>query len=362
MKRNTPKKLLILYSTNRKTRKLSYVYEYPEAFRSSKYFDVTLANYCKGAIRRWIDRLRIGAGREVFDAIVMLHTVGEASYEYWAETFDKLGAPVIWFIGNEHRGQPSKMAFAKHAKVSMLVSQSISPDVHKIYSQHLNIPVIGMPTACYNPDYFTPGPDLIERPIDIGYRVFPGPAWLGHWQREDIAQAFLDHAQDRLKLDISMKSEDRFMRSQWRHFLQMCKTQLCVPAGGNFFELTDETRLKIEAYLKEHPNPTRVQLQKLFPDPAKSTPLRLMNSRLLEAAATRTPQIMYNIKFEAPLIPDKDYIALNLDHSNIEDVIKQLQDHARLKETAENCAKKLSEFASYEKYMAQFNKALEEHF
>jgi hypothetical protein len=361
MKKNNPKRLLILYSANRKTRKLSYVYEYPEAFKSSEYFDVTLANYGKGSIRRWIDRLRVGLSRKTFDAIVMLHTVSESSHGYWAETFDKLGAPVVWFIGNEHRGQPSKMDFAKHAKVSMLVSQSISTDVHKVYSQHLDIPVIGMPVVCYNSDYFFPGPELNERPIDLGYRAFPGPAWLGHWQREDIAQTFLEHAQDQLKLDISLRTEDRFSRQQWRHFLQMCKAQLCVPAGGDFFELTDETRLKVEAYLKKNPKAERKQLEELFPDPANAPPLRVMNSRLLEAAATRTPQVMYKMNFEAPLIPDEDYIGLNLDHSNIDDVIRQLQDHSRLKVIAENCSKKLSKFANYKKYMAHFNNALEEN-
>jgi hypothetical protein len=254
------------------------------------------------------------------------------------------------------------MDFARHAKVSMLVSQSISADVHKVYSQHLNIPVIGMPVVCYNPDYFVPGPELVERPIDIGYRAFAGPAWLGHWQREDIAQAFLDHTQDRLKLDISLQSEDRFSREQWRRFLQMCKAQLCVPAGGDFFELTDQTRLRVEAYLKEHPDATRHQLEKLFPDPAGSVPFRVMNSRLLEAAATGTVQIMYNMQFEAPLIPDEDYLALNADHSNIEDVIRQFQDHSRLKEVAENCSRKISGFANYKKYMTYFNKALEENF
>ena len=43
----------------------------------------------------------------------------------------------------------------------------------------------------------------------------------------------------------------------WRDFLQRSKTQLCVSSGGEIFELTDETRLKMEDYVEKNPNYTR---------------------------------------------------------------------------------------------------------
>jgi len=352
------KKLLVLYATRRATSSLSYTYAYPRAFASSKLFDVTLCNYGANPLSRRLDRLRVSNVRKPFDAVLLLHTTGEPLYEFWRETLRQVGAPIVWFIGNEHRGLPSKMAFAEHVGISMLVTQSLSDEVRKVYHERLGCPVVGLPVVGYSEAAYPPGPAFEQREIDIGYRVFPGPPWLGHWEREDIAQAVSTAAKGVLKTDISLRSEDRLDRRVWCEFLRNCKSQLCVPAGGEFFELDDGTRLKVEALLKDSPHASREEISALFPDKKKSVRLRVLNSRMMEAAATRTPQIMYSDTFDGPLEANRDYIALDKDHSNMDEVLNGLKDHAFLEEIAENCARSFKDFAAYDRIFAKLDSAL----
>jgi hypothetical protein len=352
------KKLLILYATRQATSSLSYTYAYPRAFASSKLFDVTLCNYGANPLTRRLDRLRVSKVREPFDAVLLLHTTGEPLYEFWRKTLRQVGAPIVWFIGNEHRGLPSKMAFAEHVGISMLVTQSLSDEVRQVYHNRLGCPVLGLPVVGYSEEAYPSGPAFEEREIDIGYRVFPGPPWLGHWEREDIAQAVSSAASGIFKTDISLRSEDRLGQPAWCAFLRKCKTQLCVSAGGEFFELDDGTRLKVEALLKHNPSASREEICAVFPDRKDSVRLRVLNSRMMEAAATRTPQIMYRDTFDGPLAADRDYIPLNKDHSNIDDVLSRLKDYSFLREIAENCAQSFRDFASYDMIFSKLDNAL----
>ena len=260
---------------------LSYIYGYPTAFAQSELFTVSLCNFGALTLKCWIDRLRALQDLK-FDAIVMLHTTSHQMYYFWREVIERSGAPIVWFIGNEFRGMPAKMEFAKDLNIAMLVSQSISPQIIDRYQKHLGCKVIGMPVSCYDEKMFGPGPPIHTRPIDIGYRGARGPAWLGHWDREIIAEVIQEAAGDRFKLDLSLEMNKRLKWKAWRDFLQRSKTQLCVSSGGEIFELTDETRLKMEDYVEKNPNYTRDEILELMPPIEDRIRLRVLGSRMME--------------------------------------------------------------------------------
>ena len=355
---NKKKKLLVLYTINRKIASLSYVYGYPAALKNSDMFEVTACNFGHPSFLRKLQRIQ--ASKKTFDAVLMLHTGSHAMYEFWSESLAKLGAPIVWFIGNEFRGMPSKMAFAREMNISMLVSQSLDGAVLQKYRDELQCDVIGLPVSGFDQRLFPPGPPLSERRIDIGYRGSRGPAWLGHWEREDIASAIREAASSTdLKLDLSVEPQDRLPLKKWRKFLQSSKVQLCVAPGGEVFELTDATRLSMENLLSKHPDATRLEQLEMLPPKENRVRIRTLGSRTVEAAATLTPQIMYRDHFDGPMEPDKHYIALEKDHSNIQDVLDRIKDHKFLDVIAENCARDLEKEASYVVLLQQLDRALD---
>ncbi len=353
------KRLLVLYTTTRKMRSLSYVYGYPGALAVSPLFEVTLCNFGSMAPRRWLDRW-LASSRKSFDAVVMLHTTSHQMYHFWEDTLRQFGAPIVWFIGNEFRGMPSKMDFAREVGISMLVTQTLSKSVIDIYRDHLGCKVLGLPVSGFDNTVYTPGPPIADRGIDIGYRGAKGPAWLGHWDRETIAEVISEATAGKFNTDITLDLSKRLAWKKWRHFLQNCKTQLCVSSGGEIFELTDVTRLKMEAYAKDHPDFDREEILTLLPPPDERVRLRVLGSRMMEAAATRTPQIMYRDEFDGPMQPNIDYIALNKSHDNLEDVLDRIKDFKYLEQIAKNCEKTLQDFASYPQLLTTFDCALDD--
>ncbi|KLN58952.1 hypothetical protein WH96_20225 [Kiloniella spongiae] len=283
-------------------------------------------------------------------------------YYFWEDVLRKYRAPIVWFIGNEFRGMPSKMDFARDVGISMLVTQTLSQQVIDVYHNHLGCKVIGLPVCGFDNSVYRPGPPISEREIDIGYRGAIGPPWLGHWDREVIAEVFLRaiESNDRYVSDISLDLTDRLPWRKWRNFLQSSKTQLCVSSGGEIFELTDSTRLKMESYILSNPKFSREEILTLLPPEEERIRLRVLGSRMMEAAATRTPQIMYRDDFDGPMRPDIDYIALNKSHDNIDDVMDRLRDYKFLEYIAKNCEETLSDFASYSVLLDIFDKALDD--
>ncbi len=353
------KKLLVLFASSSKTSTLSYVNGYPDALKKTDLFEVTLCNFGKIQPFKWVDKLKIYLAKN-YDFILMMHTTSHQLYYFWEKIIKKKKIPIIWFIGNEYRGMPEKLKFAKEMGISMLVSQSLSKSIHLMYQKYLNIKVIGLPTVGFENDFFFPGKPSKYRNIDIGYRGASSPLWFGHWEREDISRVFLDKASDVLKLDISIDMQKRLKRKNWAKFLRDCKTQLSTSSGCDYFELTDKTRYKVENYIAKNKNYKRTDIEKLLPPKKGRIKCRILSARILEAASSKTAQIIYNHDFEGPLKPDVDFIPLCKKHSNVDTIIKKIKDHKYLDYIANNCERTLKKFASYPILLTQLKQHLED--
>jgi hypothetical protein len=353
---------LLIFAASPANATFSYQQAWPRLMQAHPRFQITPLNLAglsvagrlsaNVAVRRWSG-----------DAIVLLHSVFSNAQFLDGRLLEAVASrsePKAYFIGNEYKAMPEKMSFCETLRLSLLVSQSSDLDVHRLYRERLGCAVVGIPNTGLDPAGFRPERTRDERPIDLGYRADASPAYLGHKERTDIADYFRAHAEGfDLKVDISLDARDRFDERGWAAFLNQCKGQLGTEAGGDYFELTDRTRRLVNTYEQEHPGATFDEIHdRFFRDYCRSVPMRIISGRNVEAAGTKTVQVLFDGRYDGYLQPDEHYIALKKDFSNADEAIRKFADRAFAESIAENAYRLATSELTYDKLIDRFETAL----
>lgn len=357
-----PRRIALVFCQSQANSTLSYHHGWPRAFAQSRLFEVTPINL---AGRRWSDRLAIAqtavTGR--FDAIVFLHSAFSNAQELrgpllWL--FAQIRAPKAYFIGNEYKLMPEKMRFCRTLGVSLLVTQSNDPRVLALYREALGCEVACIPNTGCDLDLFRPTTDLAARPIDLGYRAFDAPLYLGNNEKAAIAEFFEGvAARYSLRTDISLDPKSRFDAPGYAAFLNRCRGQIGTESGGDFFELTDATRKKVNAYLDAHPTAGWPELERLFfAGYGPSIPMRIISGRQVEAAACKTVQVLFEGRYNDFFQPDVHYIPLRKDFANIDDVVAKLRDDRYCRRVTDAAFEVVQAELTYDRLVEKFAAAL----
>ena len=355
-------RVLLLHAVSRGNATFSYQRAWPRHFAAHPRFEVTALDV---ADRRFADRVRsaVAVRRWRGDAIVLLHSVFSNTQMLAGHLLDAIAArrePKAFFVGNEYKLMPEKIAFAREVGVDLFVSQSGAPEVHALYRRALGCAVAGIPNTGLDPGLFRPTRPADERPIDLGYRSEPSPPYLGHTEREDIAGWFRAHAaRHGLTVDISLDPRDRFEEAAWADFLNRCRGQLGTEAGGDYFELTDRTRLAVNAFQAEHPDAGFAVIHaRFFAGYRDGVPLRIMSGRNVEAAGTRTVQLLLEGRYDGYFRADEHYIPLKKDFSNADDALRKFADRAYASAIAERAYALVTRELTYDMLIDRFERAL----
>jgi hypothetical protein len=141
-------------------------------------------------------------------------------------------------------------------------------------------------------------------------------------------------------------------------FLNRCRGQLGSEAGGDYFELTDETRNAVRAWTAERPDAAFEEIwDRFFRDYPDPVPGRVLSGRNVEAAGTKTVQLLLEGAYGGYLEPDVHYIPLKKDFSNIDEALAKFRDEtvcARIRENAFGLAHELT----YPELIGRFEDAL----
>jgi hypothetical protein len=168
------------------------------------------------------------------------------------------------------------------------------------------------------------------RPVDIGYRAWDVPAWLGRHGRLKTRIARHVAARCRntaLTTDISTRPEDVLLGDQWYRFLLRCRYTIGVEGGASLLDRDGSLRERSERYLADHPHASFEQIEAAcFAGRDDSLGLFVLSPRHLEACATRTCQILVSGQYNGVLQPGRHYLELKPDFSNLDDVLAQLGD------------------------------------
>jgi hypothetical protein len=334
-----PVRALVLHAASADNATFSYQTGWPRAIAADARFTSTLVNVAaRGVGRRLAALWTIRSGR--FDVVLLLHSVFSNACLLDGSLFEAvraLAAPKVYFIGNEYKLMPEKMAFADSLGIALLVSQSNSRRVHRLYQERLGCTVVGIPNTGFDPNVFDATTDPDARPIDLGYRADDAPAYLGHNERRRIADAFRDRAAGLgLRVDISLDPADRLVPADWAAFLNRCRGQLGTEAGGDYFSLTDEYRIAVNGFVAAHPDAAFDDVfDRFFRPVTDPVPLRIISGRNVEAAATRTVQLLFEGEYGGYLQPDQHYIGLRKDLTDVDEAVRKFRDRVFCRQLAD---------------------------
>lgn len=284
-----------------------------------------------------------------FDVIVIHYgIVISLENHLCAESFARIksAAPLkAVFIQDEYRHVNATVQAIKDLGIKVLFTCVPEPEIEKVYPKE-NLPgvrKVNVLTGYVSTGMMVQGrpKPLKDRQIDVGYRARVVPTWLGQLGREKwrIGERFNEDAKAyNLRCDISVREEDRLYGSDWDNFLLNCKAVLGVESGASVFDFSGGIQSQVEAAEATDPNLMYEELeQRFFPGLEGRIRLNQISPRCFEAASRGTLMILYEGEYSGRLEPGRHYVALKKDHSNMDDVVRILNDETKAQAIAD-CA------------------------
>jgi len=184
-----------------------------------------------------------------------------------------------------------------------------------------------------------------KRGVDVGTRVRFLPPQFGRYGRikGESAEDFSDAADIAgFKTDISTDPQDVIFGSDWLKFLGNCKFTLGSKGGSSLNDPYGKLRHKITKYLTNNPNAGFAEVEKkCFPGLDGQHVFAGVSPRLFEAAALKTCQILIRDEYVGGIEEYVDYIPLEEDLSNLDEVFELMRDESKCIAMVESCYQKL---------------------
>lgn len=246
---------------------------------------------------------------------------------------------IVGFLANEHRDVPRKLKFLRTVGCKYVVSQYPHNRVRDLYLKDINAEVLAF-EGCMSP--LPEGMNLrppFEREFDFGFHGVKYPYYLGHQDRTLIYRHLkrLKEA-NKWKIDLGDEEGKNFLPGvEFLQRLANTRAVLGSEAGGDFLDYDNSIRFKVidfENTRKAQGMDTSFEdiLQKFGAQFEQARTLqpsgRLVPSRVFEAAATRTLQVLFEGEYGSMFSPWEHYIPLRRDFKNWNEVEKAVINEA----------------------------------
>jgi hypothetical protein len=175
---------------------------------------------------------------------------------------------------------------------------------------------------------------LRERSCVIGYRGRSLGFWYGELAREKVTIAERMKAicaQRGIPADIEWDERSRVYGDQWYEFLGSCRATLGTESGANLFDWDGSRKEAVMAELARNP---RVSFEEVYERHLRPHDhvirMNQVSPRIFEAIAMRTALVLFEGEYSGVVQPDRHFIALKKDFSNVDEVLERLCDDAEL--------------------------------
>ena len=199
-----------------------------------------------------------------------------------------------------------------------------------------------------------PAPNFVplsDRPMDLFYRSRVCPLCAGRlgYEKSLIAREVARRAPEYgLKVDVSVREEDRIYGEDWTRALSSCRATLGSESGASIWDWDGSIEKMIDQELGKNPN---LSFDELFDRVMKPYDGMITYSsispRIFEAAALKTPQILFPGWYNGLIEPGVHYLQLERDFSNFNEIVSNLKNDDLLNEIANNAYRDLIHSENY---------------
>lgn len=184
-----------------------------------------------------------------------------------------------------------------------------------------------------------------KRAVDIGYRARALPYWLGrHGQlKTQLAEQFNKRLPDYPTLHTDIKTTGRQEQNtlhgdDWLKFLLNCRTMLGCLGGSGLMDVDGSIAKAVDAYCAENPGASFDEVEAAcFPGQDGKLHLYALSPRHFECAMTKTCQLLVEGDYFGVFEPGVHYIEIKKDFSNVDEVLRQVQDTGLCAQIAQRC-------------------------
>ena len=357
-------KLNILLLCNRPARNAdaSTVSDHLEAFGRFSRHRITVLSFLR--------ELPSGLDLNRFDVVVIHYTIaiGYLS-EHYISTAAKARVRAfkglkVAFIQDEYRAVNIVIEALRYMDVGLLFTCVLEAEIGKVYDR-ARLPGL---RAINNLTGYVPEnlvarqvPKVADRSIDIGYRTRKPPFWLGALAVEKwrIADAVSERAAAAgLRTDISYFEGDRLYGDAWIDFVSNCRIMLGVESGASVFDFEGDLQQRVDSYVADHPAAGFEEVQEMFLRPYEGLiRLNQISPRCFEAAALRTPMVLFEGEYSGVLVAGRHYLALRKDYSNFAEIVAAVRDIDRLQAIADRAYEEIAcnSAWSYRRFIETFD-------
>lgn len=206
---------------------------------------------------------------------------------------------------------------------------------------------------------------LTERSTVIGYRGRDIGARYGQlaFDKIEIGRRMREICVERgIPHDIDVTEDKRVYGKDWYDFIESCRTVLGSESGSNVFDFDGSlAALYTQLTAKQGRPPSYDEFRQFTASRETQVDMGQISPRIFEAAALRTPLILFSGRYSDAIAPGEHYIELKRDFSNIDGVLAQLGDTEALDAMAHRTYQHLiaSGRYSYRRFVALVDDAIE---
>lgn len=194
-------------------------------------------------------------------------------------------------------------------------------------------------------------PPLDGRPYWIVYRGREMEHYRGELAREKvmIGKRVRRECEARgIPADIEWEEDQRLYGMDWDRFLESGRTTLGTESGSNVFDLDGSIAVRYRELLAENPDLKFEDVSgSLFEEVNLGVKMNQVSPKFFEFIAARTALVLFEGEYSGILEPERHYLPLRKDYSNLDEIFEALHDLPRLERMVDRCYREIVEAGGY---------------
>ncbi len=321
---------------------VDYIAAFPKYDKKNTYFYLNLPRISSGWNYDWIKE-------GMFDVVLFTCTFlgirwdGDEWIPMWdmcEKVFGHLSCRKVILPQDDYDNTSKLWEFVKRVKINEIYTVLPKCDHNIVYPKEkigdtkIQVVLTGYVEEKYL-DWSYP-----QKTIDVIYRASKLPYKFGKLgqQKTELIDAFVPKLSG-MVTDIknTVKKSDLYSGDAWIEHLAMARCVLGCISGSSVIDADGELGRRYEEYLKIHPSASYEEAKKeCFPELEENLQGAL-GPRNLEAAITRTCQVLIRADYSGVLRENIDYIPVDADYGNIDEVVEKIRNVEYCKSIADNC-------------------------